>query len=393
MNDAELTEPESTTQWATPKSVPSTRAPNSAIDQTVTDTYAQHVDGGSASPGTNHRPTPRCAASPENHPISGNGQCSNGTYTTHVVAAPNVDPPGATRPSTPRSTTPLVDRTLAVMAELLNDLEELRKANANRLKVMTRVGADKDGKNRGWELPEDNPAVVAISEMVDTLTRVEARAQRELEKMLKNSPLGPWVAAQHGLGLKTIARLLAAIGDPYIRPEMTYEIDGETVVEPERPRMVSELVSYVGCRPGQRRQKGERTNWNPTARMRLHNIVEPVKKTLREPCHAFYEDKVTKQTVRKTGGVQPGPYLYGVHIEGECSCSPYRVLWDQARDKYADGTHAEPCVRCAPKGHPAAAGSPLSAAHQAAMADRLVKIAVVKDLWREAKRLHEISDD
>jgi hypothetical protein len=270
------------------------------------------------------------------------------------------------------------------MAELLNDLEGLRKANVNRLEVMTRVGLDKDGKNRGWGMTEDDPVVVQVRKIVDALTKVEDTAQRNLEKILKASPLGPWVVAQRGLGPKTIARLLASVGDPFWNDLH------------ERPRTVSELWAYTGYDPGQKqRTKGVKVNWSPTAKMRLHNIIEPIKRMISAPCYVIYTHKTTGEPVRKKDGdtAAPGPYLRAVHIEGECTCSPYRVLWDEARDKYKDSIHPADCVRCGPAGKPALAGSVRSAAHQQAMADRLVKKAILKDLWREAKRLHELPGD
>jgi hypothetical protein len=287
-------------------------------------------------------------------------------HTRSVEGGPTC-PLAATAAATPNLGTPLVDKPLAVIAELLNDLEDLRKANVNRLEVMTRVGFDKDGETRGWALPEDHPAVVSVRAMVDALAKVETKAKSDLEKTLKASPLGPWVVAQHGLGLKTVARLLASIGDPYWN-----DLHG-------RPRTVSELWAYTGYRPGLKRAKGERVNWSPTAKMRMHNIIEPIKKMIVAPCHSEKDEK--------------GAYLRGVHIEGECACSPYRVLWDEARAKYADTPHPEDCVRCGPAGKPALAGSPRSAAHQQALADRFVKKRILRDLWREAKRLHESPGD
>jgi hypothetical protein len=317
---------------------------------------------------------------------SDNGHSTRGAPTASAVVAPSsaLDQPGydahsarveggptcplaATAAATPNLGTPLVDKPLAVMAELLNDLEDLRKANVNRLEVMTRVGLDKDEKNRGWGLPEDDPVVVQVRTIVDALAKVEDTAKRNLEKILKASALGPWVVAQHGLGLKTIARLLASVGDPYWNDLH------------ERPRTVSELWAYTGYRPGLRRVRGEKVNWSPAAKMRMHNVIEPIKKMISAPCHSVKGEK--------------NEYLYAVHVEGECTCSPYRVLWDEARAKYRDSVHPEDCVRCGPAGKPALAGSVRSAAHQQALADRIVKKTILRDLWREAKRLHDLPGD
>jgi len=78
---------------------------------------------------------------------------------------------------------------------------------------------------------------------------------------------------------------------------------------------------------------------------------------------------------------------YAVHV-ADCRCSPYRLVYDAARAKYADAVHPSQCVRCGPAGSPALAGSKLSDAHKLARALRAVSKAIVKDLWREARRLH-----
>lgn len=375
--------PESTMNRPEPLVIASTQAPRAS--QTKPAAQSTRASSGTpTSPVTKASPAPTSVASP-GISSSDNGHSTHGAHTATAVVAPSSAPdqrhaeahldsvgdgptsPAAISSPTPIEQAPLVDKPLAVIAELLNDLEDLRKANVNRLEVMTRVGKDKDDEERGWALPEDHPAVISVRTMVEELGKVEAKAQGNLEKTLKNSPLGPWVVAQRGLGLKTIARLLASIGDPYWN-----DLHG-------RPRTVSELWAYTGYRPGLKRIKGEKVNWSPTAKMRLHNIIEPIKKLIKAPCYSEKDEK--------------GAYIRAIHVEGGCTCSPYRVMWDKARDKYAGTLHPEDCVRCGPSGHPALAGSPRSAAHQAALADRLVKKEILKDLWREAKRLHELSGD
>jgi len=67
--------------------------------------------------------------------------------------------------------------------------------------------------------------------------------------------------------------------------------------------------------------------------------------------------------------------------------SPYRVIYEQGREKYANAIHNHPCPRCGPKGKPAPVGSPLSKGHQDARAKRLVMKAILLDLWRESRTL------
>lgn len=98
-----------------------------------------------------------------------------------------------------------------------------------------------------------------------------------------------------------------------------------------------------------RRTKGQRSNWSTDAKTRAYLIAESCIK----------------------------------HRQ-----SPYRFVYDIGRKKYAESLHGAPCVRCGSKGKPAQPGSPLSLGHQHARAMRLVSKELLKDLWRESRRLH-----
>jgi hypothetical protein len=272
----------------------------------------------------------------------------------------------------------LFDPALALAADILDDIETVWVANANRLRILTLDAADSDGEYRGFGLDERHPDVARLAAMVDTLDALVRDATRNLEKIVRRHPLHPWIKAQKGLGDKQTARLLAAIGDPFWNTLH------------DRPRTVSELWAYCGFHvlpAGQgacdthrstasrvpagaadpdhghgdahgfpvgvapRRQRGQRANWNDDARKRAWLIAT---------------------SIVKAGG-------------------PYREVYDATRDKYADATHAVPCIRCGPKGNPAAAGSPLSRAHIHARALRATAKAVLKDLWIEARRVHDES--
>lgn len=285
-------------------------------------------------------------------------------------------PAPAKRGSPPNEAAPvLADPLLTLAADVLDDLEAVRIANENRLRQLTRIEADADGKERGFGLPLDHPDVARLAALVDALVKAEHNAQLNLERMMRRHPLGPWVKATRGVGEKQAARLLAAIGDPYWNTLHN------------RPRTVSELWAYAGyhvLRTGQgaadsqtrnagsgstggnldqrsgepqrasvgvaaTRVRGQRANWSATAKMRAHLVAV---------------------SIVKAGG-------------------PYREVYDAARAKYEDAVHHVECRRCGPSGEPAQPGSPLSAGHQHARALRAVAKAVLRDLWREAKRLHE----
>jgi hypothetical protein len=246
----------------------------------------------------------------------------------------------------------LFDPGVLTCAQTLDDIEKSRIAAENRLRQMTRVGEDKDGLERGFALPGDHPSVVRINDLVEGLQALEHDAIKHLEKTMKAHPLGPWILAQKGIGLKQGARYLGTVGDPYWHEEKG------------RPRLVSELWSYCGYAvtaengssgPGvvgviaPRRRKGERSNWSDAARMRIRLVSE--------------------SCIKQRGH--------------------YRDVYDQAREQYKEAVHPVKCPRCGPAGKPAQKGSPLSLGHQHARALRRVSKEILKDLWLEAKRLYE----
>jgi hypothetical protein len=264
---------------------------------------------------------------------------------------------------------------LALLADTLDDLERTRIANENRLRQLTRTETDSDGEERGFGLTLDQPQVAALADVVAALGKLEHQATLNLQRALRKHPLGPWVKATVGVGEKQGARLIAAIGDPY----------WNTLYD--RPRLVSELWAYCGLHvhpaaqtrfgthrtcggggkqgdPGHAppeaqgrpagvaptRTRGQRANWSTTAKTRAYLIAESCIKQAR---------------------------------------SPYRAVYDEGREKYADAVHPAPCRRCGPAGKPADEGSPLSAGHQHARAMRLVMKEILRDLWTESKRIHE----
>ena len=236
----------------------------------------------------------------------------------------------------------LDDPTLRVLAETLDDLENLRKATENRVRQLTRCEADEDGIVRGHCLPDDNKNVQKLGLTLDLIAQAEKQAVSNLELAMKNHPLGPWVKAQNGLGLKTVARLLSAIGDPYAN-----ELHG-------RPRTVSELWAYCGFAvhdgKAQRRARGQKSNWSDTARMRTWNIVQPIIKNRN---------------------------------------SPYRHLYDQVKVGLQGSVYDEHYEGRKFQGKPIVVGQPLSAGHIHARAQRVVMKTILKDLWIESKRIHE----
>ncbi len=247
--------------------------------------------------------------------------------------------PAAIPAATPSAGALLADPFLALAADMLDDLEKVRIANENRLRQLTRSETDSDGEERGFGLDEAHPDVARFAALVHMQAQLEHQATLNLARMMRHHPLGPWMKSRKGIGDKQGARLLAAIGDPYWNTLHN------------RPRTVSELRSYCGWGDAakQRRQRGQKSNWSETARKRTWLIAAK--------CIMFAD-------------------------------SPYRAVYDATRARYAEATHQHPCIRCGPKNHPAEPGTPLSDGHKHARALRAVAKEILRDLWREARRIH-----
>jgi hypothetical protein len=235
---------------------------------------------------------------------------------------------------------------LYLAAEALEDMERTRIAAENRARALTHP-------DQHIGLPEDHPQVVNAQRIAKGLADLEHEVELDLCRVLRATPLGPWVKQTIGVGEKQAGRLLGVIGDPHYRtnPE-TGEITERTVGQlwaycgysVERVNGHGRLDTHdraaVGVAP--HRRKGQQGNWNPDARKRAWLIA------------------------------------------GSCikhAASPYRPVYDAGREKYLEAKHEVPCPQCGPAGKPAQSGSDLSDGHKHARALRLVAKAVLKDLW------------
>lgn len=143
---------------------------------------------------------------------------------------------GATaRPTTMLHARPsLFDPTLYVLAQFLDDIEGIRKAQGNRRRILTTTEPDEDGVTRGFGLDTTHPVVATIEALASQLDAVEHQAILALNRAMRKHPLVFWQRSAKGVGEKQLARLLAATGDPYINATTG------------RPRTVSQLWAYCG---------------------------------------------------------------------------------------------------------------------------------------------------
>ena len=66
----------------------------------------------------------------------------------------------------PRPVVTLFDPTLALAADVLDDLERVKVSNENRLRQLTRSTEDSDGELRGFGLDESHPDVARLASLV-----------------------------------------------------------------------------------------------------------------------------------------------------------------------------------------------------------------------------------
>lgn len=283
-----------------------------------------------------------------------------------MPAGIKTDDGGHVRPDTHEHAAPVVplldDPTLALAADMLDDLERVKIASQNRLRSLTDDTPDADGVLRGSAMPLTHPEVARLAALVQMVEAAEHQAVLNLQRAMRSHPLGPWVKAQRGIGEKQAARLLAKIGDPCVNATAgTY-------------RTVSQLWAYCGLHvvaggdPGHetldthsrtagvaaRRQKGQKANWSTDAKTRAWLIVQSCMKQLDTSCKT------------DTGIAE--------HVEG-CGCSPYRVVIDQRRQHTAT-THPE-----------------WTPGHSLNDAMRVASKRLLRDLWREARRCHGFADE
>lgn len=225
-------------------------------------------------------------------------------------ATPEAAPAG--HPSVPESTiveaTPNEDpsaraQQLSLIRDLGHLLDDLERA---RIANGNRIGALE--REHGDAIPE-------LYVIQEGLRHVEHIAELQLKRAWRKHPLAAWAKTVPGLGEKQAARLIATIGEPGDRPNP------------------AKLRAYCGYGDPRRRRRAG----------------------------------MGEEEARKLGNsdAKKRAYLIGAQFVRTLD-SPYRALYDQARERYAE--------RGWTPGHE----------HQAAI--RFVVKRFLVDLWREARR-------
>lgn len=313
-----------------------------------------------------HAPAPVGTTTPTGSPEGHTGRDTHisaalGGHNSETGARTITIPIKGARPS-------LFDPTLATLAALLDDIEGNRKAHANRVRILTTDEPDEDGVIRGFGLDESHPAVGILSGLGEQLAALEHQTILALQRAMRQHPLAPWQKQAKGVGEKQLARLLASIGDPYLRtlPDGT-----------EQPRTVSQLWAYCGLHnlpsghptsdaqpdaaagatfppgptkelpaptrpasaPGShvaaKRAKGVKANWATDAKTRAYLIATSVIKQPSSPYRAVYD-------ARRALTAETHPDWTPGHSHNDAlritSKRILRDLWRAARD-YHEQTH------------------------------------------------------
>ena len=290
--------------------------------------------------------------SPDGYPL-------DEAHSTLAVGALLPPPTGQPQPKVATAAGPsdtLEAALLRTHAESLNDFEGLRITTGNRIYAFKAAAAEAGMEE---EVINAHPDVRRMEATQAGLQLLEDGVIGDLERTMRQHPLGPWVKRTTGVGLKQGARLIACYG---VEGPGWNKVAG-------RPRTLSELWAYSGYHVidglAPARRKGQRANWNAQARTRAYLCADSVMKGLRKPC------VVDEETRSAT------------HVEG-CKCYPLRIVYDAMRAKHATALHAFACAQCGPAGKPALPGSPLGLKHQQARALRIVSKELLRSLWLEA---------
>jgi hypothetical protein len=276
----------------------------------------------------------------------------------------------------PKDGTSVHDSLLLIFADALDDLERVRIATENRVRALRQVKG-MDGT------PEER----RLDALVVGLAALEHGAELDLKRALRAHPFGPWVKAQVGIGEKQGARLLAATGDPYMRPARIDRDSGE-IIEPERPRTVSQLWAYCGLHVlhpshlaiGTRHSSAgvDFSTRTDHVRHAAHHAGVGAGELASDPGHGSGDDQCTSAGVapkRRKGQkanwnteAKMRAYLVATSCIKQMH-SPYRPTYENRR------------------GHTAETHPDWSDGHSHNDALRIVAKAILRDLWIEGRRL------
>jgi hypothetical protein len=260
--------------------------------------------------------------------------CAPVTQRTTVGVDPSSQPATKVGPlTTARPSTGWLE--LRIWAEMFHDAQQARIAATNRAE---RGGVDAD----------------IYAAYLDSLTVAEHQCKLALRRCYRRvvpESIREWEKASKGVGIDRLARLLGHLGHPRIATPHHWEGAGAQrtlIADSPFERTVSQLWQYCGVGRPERKRKG-----------------------------------MTADELAAQGNPTLKPQIWLASVECmKCMTSPYRAVYEDAREAYVDKLHSVECVRCGPSGKPALEGSPWCPGHQHAAALRKVGKEILRDLWK-----------
>jgi hypothetical protein len=258
--------------------------------------------------------------------------------------------------------TPLITDNFITNGSALRIAEKTRIKVENHLNSLTTFPRNKDW---GMHLPEIHPAVLGLSSALATIEKTEDELIEELVTEFKGCPLFAWSQQFKGMGPgKLLARFVAEIGDPYLKP---LRDEHDDIIGWE-PRTFAQLKSYSGMSVVNGKQpkhiKGQQSSYRDNARIRLWNITEQLIKQHAEQFWGVYTDGLMQYGMKYTG------------VENERR-HKYEIFDDRARGVVVLKTKTRPQT------------DEQYEVHSNKRAKVLVGVAFLEALYNEAKSLHE----
>jgi hypothetical protein len=132
---------------------------------------------------------------------------------------------------------------------------------------------------------EPHAVLVWLTDQNETL---ENQVKRALDKWTEQQELGRWAKSQYGIGPVIAAGLLAHI-------------------DFSKCETAGDVWSYAGLAPGQKRKRGEKSNWNPALKRLAFLIGESFVKVSGKP-EAFYGQIYLQRKEYEQGNNEAGKY-------------------------------------------------------------------------------------
>lgn len=280
--------------------------------------------------------------------------------------------------------------TIKTLGRLLDDLERVRIMNSNRIGALERTYG------------EALPHLEAIQEPVAT---AEHLAELELVRTWRRHPLAPWAAKVKGLGEKSMARLIAEIGDPSVGTLGHWEGPSNGAMPETRTQTVDasdgaivKAVFQTAYAP-EDDEANEVTDTDGSSASGRQWIVDAYYNRgvaqlwsycgVGDPARSKIPKGAVQAELLARGKPRAKKQLYligtGLLKSGIRSKEPvteWGELYVRMREKYADRIHIDACPPCHAK-----AGQAWRPGHQHMAALRKMEKELLKAMWRESRRL------